>query len=171
MPSSTSNASMMPYISFRNTQEIDPAIFQSHRAQQVAASVAHQQALLARSFADSARSNSTNCPLAFDMGCRRCSFPPPPLPPLPQMHQLPVGLHLSAPFLRVLAQAQLTMALPAAPSFILSILLPPIPSAWQLAAVPSGCGRGRLDARVSEAALPPPPSAASGWLAGLSGAP
>ena len=82
VPSSTSSASIMPYISSRNTQEIDPAIFPSHRAQQVAASVAHQQALLAHPFADSARIYSSNCPLAFDMGCRRCSFPPPPLPPL-----------------------------------------------------------------------------------------
>ena len=161
VPSSTSSASIMPYISSRNTQEIDPAIFPSHRAQQVAASVAHQQALLAHPFADSARIYSSTCPLAFDIGFRRWSFPPPPLPPLPQMHQLPVGLHLSAPFLRVLAQAQLTMALPAAPSSILSTLLPRTPSAWQPTALPSICGGGRVDARVSAAALPQPPTAAS----------
>ena len=163
MPSSTSNASMMPYISFRNTQEIDPAIFQSHRAQQVAASVAHQQALLAHPFADSARIYSSNCPLAFDIGFRRWSFPPPPSPPLPQMHQLPVGLHLSAPFLRVLAQAQLTMALPAAPSPILSTLLQPIQPAWQPTTVPFGCGERSCAATTA--------APASGWLACLSGAP
>ena len=168
VPSSTSNASIMPYISFRNTQEIDLAIFQSHCAQQVAASVAQQQALLARLFADSARSNSTNCPLAFDLGCRRCSFSPPPSPPLPHIDQPPVGLHLSAPFLRVLAQAQLTMALPAAPGSILSTLLPPTSSAWQPTAVPFGNGGGQINACVSGAALSPPPPAGSGWLAGLS---
>ena len=168
MPSSTRNASMMPYVSSRNTEEIDPAIFQSLHAQQVAVFVAHQQQLLARSFADSARSNSSNCPLAFDMGCRLWSFSPPPSPPLPQMHQPPVGLHLSAPFLRVLAQAQLTMALPAAPGSILSTLLPPTSSAWQPTAVPSGNGGGQINACVSGASLSPPPPAGSGWLAGLS---
>ena len=118
--------------------------------------------------------NDTSPPSApiYPMSARESLPPmpwqqPPLLMPQPQHqhHQQPVPLQLSAPFLRVLAQAQqLTIAPPR------QITSTPS-TAWSPPTLSSGCDALRLlaDSAVSGGVAPPSPR--PGWLAGRSGVP